>query len=111
MSDVDNLIPEIVKEIHSRPEKAVIVVTGAGISALGWLLDQGGAPRTLLRGRVPYSISSLNEYVGGASEPHITPKEAITLTELGSDPALQLRPAADHSLVTRLQLAAPTPTA
>ena len=91
MSDVDNLIPEIVKEIHSRPEKAVIVVTGAGISALGWLFDQSGASRTILEGRVPYSISSLNEFVGVDAQTHVSREEAVRMADSAYERALHLR--------------------
>ena len=99
MSDVDNLISGIVKEIHSRPEKAVIVVTGAGISALGWLFDQGGASRTILEGRVPYSISSLNEFVGVDAETHVSREEAARMADSAYERALHLRADDDDSPV------------
>jgi nicotinamide mononucleotide (NMN) deamidase PncC len=99
LSDVENLILEIVKEIHSRPEKAVIVVTGAGISALGWLFDQGGASRTILEGRVPYSISSLNEFVGVDAQTHVSREEAVRMADSAYERALHLRADDDDSPV------------
>jgi hypothetical protein len=99
LSDVDSVIPDIVKAIHSKPEKAVVVVTGAGISALGWLFDQGGASRTILEGRVPYSISSLNEFVGVDAETHVSRDEAIRMADSAYERALHLRADDDDSPV------------
>jgi nicotinamide mononucleotide (NMN) deamidase PncC len=99
LSDVDNVIPELVTAIHARPEKAVIVVTGAGISALGWLFDQGGASRTVLEGRVPYSISSLNEFVGVEAETHVSRDEAVRMADNAYERALHLRAEDDVSPV------------
>ena len=99
MSDSENLIPDLVKEIHSKPEKAVVVVTGAGISALGWLFDQGGASRTVLEGLVPYSIKSLDEFVGVEAETHVTRDEAVRMADSAYERALKLRADDDDSLV------------
>ncbi|MDA1258551.1 MAG: hypothetical protein O3C10_12035 [Chloroflexi bacterium] len=99
MSDVDSVIPGLVTEIHSRPEKAVIVVTGAGITALGWLFAQGGASRTVLEGLVPYSIKSLNEFVGVEPEKHVSRDEAVLMADRAYERALELRQDDDDSPV------------
>ena len=99
MSDVDSVIVDLVKEIHSRPEKAVIVVTGAGVSALGWVFAQGGASRTVLEALVPYSINSLNEFVGAEAETHVSRDEAVRMAERAYERALQLLQDDDDSAV------------
>ena len=99
MSDANDLIPDLVKEIHARPEKAVIVVTGAGVTTLGWLFAQGGASRTVLEALVPYSINSLNEFVGVAPDKHVSRDEAVQMAERAYERALQLRGEDDDSAV------------
>ena len=100
MSESDRLIQDLVKEIHSKPEKAVIVVTGAGISALGWLFDQGGASRTVLEGVIPYSIKSLDEFVGVEIETHVSRDEAVRMADSAHERALRLRADGDDSPVS-----------
>lgn len=99
MSDVDNGIAGFVTEIHSRPAKAVIVVTGAGVSALSWLFAQGGASRTVLEALVPYSTKSLNEFVGMEAETHVSREEAVRMAERAYERALQLHGDDDDSPV------------
>lgn len=99
MSDIDSVIVDLVKEIHSRPEKAVIVVTGAGVAALGWLFAQGGTSRTVLEALVPYSMKSLNEFVGVEAETHVSRDEAVRMADRAYERAIELRGDDDDSAV------------
>jgi hypothetical protein len=57
------LIP-VITAVHDRPARAVLAVTGGGVSALAWLLAVPGASRTILEGMVPYAAASMEELIG-----------------------------------------------
>ncbi|MGL4594921.1 MAG: hypothetical protein ACRCUY_09360 [Thermoguttaceae bacterium] len=54
----------LIDQIHDSPVQLVICVTGGGSLAISDLLSVPGASRTLLEAAVPYSVESLNRYIG-----------------------------------------------
>lgn len=57
-------ITTLVRDIHDTPTIADIVVSGAGTSALSWLLSVPGASRTVLEAQVPYASRALTSFLG-----------------------------------------------
>lgn len=53
----------LIQAVHDAPHQLVLVVAGAGHTALGNLLDVAGASRTLLEGLVPYSQASFDDFL------------------------------------------------
>lgn len=53
----------LIQAIHDAPPQLVLVVAGAGHTALANLLDVAGASRTLLEGLVPYSQASFDDFL------------------------------------------------
>ena len=53
-----------IEKIHATDTMMVLSVTGAGSSALNWLLSVSGASRTVLEAHIPYSSTSLMEMTG-----------------------------------------------
>ena len=65
-----------VADIHAAPILAVIAATGGGSSAIGRLLELPGGSRTLLEALVPYSHSSLEDWLGCEVEQACNPQAA-----------------------------------
>ena len=61
---MDADIQDAIRQIHSSPAQAVIVVTGGGAQAIAWLLTVPGASRTVLEVLVPYSERALADFLG-----------------------------------------------
>ena len=60
-----NLPPRnTIEKIHATDTMMVLSVTGAGSSAINWLLSVSGASRTVLEALIPYSSTSLMEMTG-----------------------------------------------
>lgn len=60
---MDTQLHHLIQAIHDAPHQLVLVVAGAGHTALSSLLDVAGASRTLLEALVPYSQASLNDFL------------------------------------------------
>ena len=58
----------LIGQLHASDYQMVLAVTGGGSKAISQLLDQAGASRTLLEAVIPYSHSSLAEWLGGPPE-------------------------------------------
>ncbi len=67
----------------------MLVVTGAGTQALGWLFAVPGASRTVLNARIPYSQASLNEFTGRPADQHVSADEALVMAERALDEAVR----------------------
>ncbi len=72
-------IRQLVKEIHDRPHRIVLVTAGAGSQSLTDLLSVSGASRTLLEGLVPYNQASFNDFLGYTPDKYVT---AVTANQL-----------------------------
>ena len=61
---MDADIQDAIRQIHSSPAQAVVVVTGGGAQSISWLLTIPGASRTVLEVLVPYSERALADFLG-----------------------------------------------
>ena len=64
---MEDIRPNIEK-IHGTPHKAVVAVSGAGTTAVAWLLGVAGASRTILEALVPYGRESMIAFLGSEPE-------------------------------------------
>lgn len=55
---------DLIELIQSSGKKAVLVVTGGGVSSLNALLTHPGASRFVLEADIPYSSPALIDYIG-----------------------------------------------
>lgn len=80
----------LIQAIHDSPAQLVMVVAGAGHSALGHLLDVAGASRTLLEALVPYSQASFDEFLTRQPEQYVAAPTARLLAGRAYTRAQQL---------------------
>lgn len=80
----------LVLGMHDAPAVAVVTVTGAGASALAWLLAVPGASRTLLEGRVPYARAAVDELLGAPREDYVSREAAAALARVSRARAMLL---------------------
>lgn len=69
-------IEELVREIHARPVRIVVAVTGGGSQAIADLLRIPGGSRTILEAIVPYSPQSLAQFLRATPEQYCAPQTA-----------------------------------
>ena len=91
MSNVADVIDEVIVKIHATPHKSVLAVAGAGSGAMSWLLGVSGASRTLLETRVPYGRLSMIDLVGHEPEQYVSPQTAREMARAAYRRGLQLR--------------------
>lgn len=60
---MDTDLHHLIQAIHDAPHQLVLVVAGAGHTALSSLLEVAGASRTLLEALVPYSQASFDDFL------------------------------------------------
>jgi len=53
-----------IQRLHDTPAMAALVVAGAGVEAVRWLLGVAGASRTVLEAVVPYGERAMVNYLG-----------------------------------------------
>ncbi|MDP7262813.1 MAG: hypothetical protein QF676_09485 [Dehalococcoidia bacterium] len=70
---------ELAQKLHSVPGRGCVVVTGAGIQAIGDLFVEPGTSRTILEASVPYARKALDEFVGIRAEQHVSAEEAMLI--------------------------------
>ena len=87
----EDLPAGVIEELHAAPGRAVIAVSGAGSSALAWLMEVPGASRTLLEAIVPYSQSSLVGFLGYEPEQYVSPETSRNMARAAYARALELR--------------------
>ena len=79
------------EEIHASPNKAVLVVTGAGTQALAWLMAAPGASDTALEALVPYGRQAMIEFLGHEPVEYVSPEQAREMASRAFGSALRLR--------------------
>ena len=60
---MDTDLHHLIQAIHDAPHQLMLVIAGAGHTALSNLLEVAGASRTLLEALVPYSQASLDDFL------------------------------------------------
>ena len=85
-------LARLITSIHESDLPCVLVTTGGGASAAGWLLSVPGASRTILEILSPYSESSLCQFLGKRPEGFCTSQTAIDMAEAAWARARVLHP-------------------
>ena len=67
----------LIASIHAKGGGLVLVVTGAGGPAVGWLMSVAGCTNVLLEALVPYSKLSLAEFIGKNDKSTMARNQAI----------------------------------
>ena len=80
-----------ITKIHASDTKMVLSLTGAGSSALNWLLAVAGASKTILEGLVPYSDAALHDITGTQEEGAVSEKTVLALAKWSYFRAADLR--------------------
>lgn len=80
----------LIQTIHDSPAQLVLIVAGAGHSALSHLLDVAGASRTLLEALVPYSQTSFDEFLTRQPDQYVAATTARLLAGRAYTRAQQL---------------------
>ncbi len=81
---------EIVRRIHASAVKFVLAVTGGGSGAIADLLEEPGGSRVLIEAIVPYSASSLADWLGSPPEHFCSARTARAMAMAGWLRARQL---------------------
>lgn len=84
-------VRRLVEQIHASPSLAALAVTGAGASAVAWLLGVPAASRTLIEAVVPYGHGAMIELLGGEPDEYVSAPTAIAMAEAALRRGLRLR--------------------
>jgi hypothetical protein len=80
----------LVERIHATPLRAVIAVTGGGVSGIAELLAVPGGSKTLLEAIVPYSEPSLVDWLGRKPDQFCSEETALAMAACAYRRALRL---------------------
>lgn len=83
-------IADVVQSIHDSPGQLVLVVAGAGHSALSHLLNVAGASRTLLEAIIPYSNAAFNDFLSYSPTQYVAAETARRMAGRAYTRACQL---------------------
>lgn len=86
---------QLARQIHDRPHRLVIAVTGGGSAAISTLLCVSGASRSVLAAAVPYAAEALVEWVGGKPDEFCSSWTARAMAMAAFLRAQKYDPAAD----------------
>jgi len=89
---MDESTQSLIERVHTSPTMVAITVTGAGSTAVQWLLGVPGASRTLLEVLMPYSSASLAELLGHEPEQAVSARTAREMARAAYHRAVRLRP-------------------
>lgn len=81
---------DIIAHLHHTSPPFVLAVTGGGCGALSTLLAVPGASRTLLEGIVPYSSTSLTQWLGKPPEQYCSEATALGMASRACQRAREL---------------------
>lgn len=81
-----------IEHIQASGNKAVLVVTGGGISAINTLLAHPGASRFVLEACIPYSYPALIDYVGEDIQQSVCEETACHMAEVAYERGRKLDP-------------------
>ena len=59
---------QLIEDVHASTARMLLVVTGGGTQAIADLLSLPGGSGTVLEAVVPYSIASLEQFLGGSCD-------------------------------------------
>jgi hypothetical protein len=81
---------ELIERIHQAPQRAVVVVTGGGASAIANLLSIPGGSKTLLEAVVPYTEAALTDWLGRRPEHFCVEETALAMAAMAFQRACRL---------------------
>lgn len=82
----------LIAQIHQQPYHCVLVATGGGAGAAGWLLSVPGGSRSILEVAVPYDEQSLCAFLGRRPDSFCSLETARALAARALDRARWLAP-------------------
>ena len=88
---MDSNIERVITRMHGTPHKSVLIVAGAGSSAMSWLLGVSGASRTILETMVPYGRLSMIDLVGEEPAQYVSEQNARDMAFAAYRRGLELR--------------------
>ena len=91
--------PDLIERIHSAGHPLVIAVTGGGSGAISALLQIPGASASVLEAIVPYSSSSLVEWLGGMPDQFCSERTARAMAMASFERARRLSQADPRTLL------------
>jgi nicotinic acid mononucleotide adenylyltransferase/nicotinamide mononucleotide (NMN) deamidase PncC len=80
---------ELIRQIHDRPLRIVLAVTGGGSGAIYALLQVPGASRTVLEAVVPYAAPALVDWLGAVPEQFCSARTARAMAMAGFQRAVK----------------------
>lgn len=88
---MDPAIKHLIEEIHRKPERLVMAVSGPGTQAISWLMQVPGASRTVMEAIVPYSESAAALFVGHNPSRYVTTNHCQEMAKMAYQRAVTLR--------------------
>ena len=70
---------QLIEDVHASTARMLLVVTGGGTQAIADLLSLPGGSGTVLEAVVPYSIASLEQFLGGSCDQPCSARTARSL--------------------------------
>lgn len=89
---MDSAVRSLIEAVHQRPMRCVLVLTGGGTLAAGWLLTVPGGSRTILEVHTPYAEQALSDYLGRTPEQFCSAATSQDLANRAYDRAAWLGP-------------------
>lgn len=97
---------ERIAAIHRSDGQVILAITGGGASAIGRLLEVPGGSRTVLEATVPYSLASLNQWIGAEAQQACSQRTARDMAMAAWLRARALAPEADPECLVGLGVTA-----
>ena len=91
MYTMNEKLESTISRIHSSNVKAVLCVSGVGTKAIAWLLEIPGASNTILEGIIPYSQSSLINFIGSIPSNAVSEQTSQEMARASYKRAIKLR--------------------
>ena len=88
---MDPEIKHLIEEIHRKPEKLVMAVSGPGTQAVSWLMQVPGASKTVMEVTIPYSESAATSFVGHDPSKYVTQNHCQEMAKTAYRRAVALR--------------------
>lgn len=80
----------LVDQIHAKPDKVCLIVTGGGLGVFEMLTHRGGGSATLLDAQVPYTQEATYEILGGVPDKVVSRQTTCQLAAAAYQRALKL---------------------
>lgn len=78
---MNSALEHSINRIHESKIRLAIAVSGVGSQSINWLLSISGASKTLIEATIPYSNSSLNNYIGETPKQYVSKSTALSMAK------------------------------